>query len=686
MARCNVPDVLSLYKRCMKNMYKRNRIDEITLSKFKPVSLLSSEAPIASAFFPELFGSCCYFLRQSGLSEQFFALIGLALELNVNDVTFASINRSDDSISNTLIEYEEIVLQSGLPMNEIWLRVEKLRQNFYFLPLSSERGISDPQRIVLNEDIYHYIYPLTNRENAFSLTLLILRLLKVPLPCNFWLRNNFLIPSTIASCDNHSEFDAIEELLPIFLNRTIVKSSGEESFNEILWQMIFDLNIGPSYISRQIGFELYAKYISEVLLLCADSFSDSKRDTFTLLWLKLERMQMLIDMQLKSWTDEKAGKLRSKIKSLVKRPENRNKLIYYVEFALIEYDLGHLDAAKNIFVAAIGQCTDADVSRAEFWFACVSLVEILMREGATAQALNILTVIALEGRLDRIEAIDCSDAQRTLALKKITDRLNELTFVERNVEIMEIEQGILPDYYINMIKAKIYLHLLWPKADDDPAKCLETLLRTFIEKNPRHNALREHIYEIYISALLYVNTENRRQTLSPESAIFGVVCRALDEFPTNLFFLKQMSICEGQTWHKLRTSITKHITPQSLIFLVAVAQYRCKKYTAALKIGGRKLTEIDACILDAISSDMNAIEQTYKTRVHNVLRRVTADDGVLRKNSLIWRLYLRSTLDVAENFEKSKNILFLALNECPWNKVSEFESLYKMRTKITLTS
>lgn len=33
MARCRVPDVLALYETCMKNMYKRNRCDEVTLSE-----------------------------------------------------------------------------------------------------------------------------------------------------------------------------------------------------------------------------------------------------------------------------------------------------------------------------------------------------------------------------------------------------------------------------------------------------------------------------------------------------------------------------------------------------------------------------------------------------------------------------------------------------------------------------
>ena len=34
MARCNVPDVLKLYSKCMNNMYKRNRSDATMISKY----------------------------------------------------------------------------------------------------------------------------------------------------------------------------------------------------------------------------------------------------------------------------------------------------------------------------------------------------------------------------------------------------------------------------------------------------------------------------------------------------------------------------------------------------------------------------------------------------------------------------------------------------------------------------
>lgn len=610
--------------------------------------------------------------------EQFFALITLALELNVNDVKFSRLH-SDESTQNTLIEYEEVVLNSGLPMNEIWLRIEKLRQNFYFLPLPSDRTSSDPQRIVFNEDIYHYIYPLTNRENSFNLTIIILRLLKIPLPCEFWLLGTSISSASRDTID--TDFDAIEELLPVFLCRTIFTATPTTStFDDILWKLICEFSIGPSFISLHIGHELYIKYITEVLLLCAESFTGIKRNLFTLLWMKLERALMLSDKHLNNWTDEKAKKLRSKIKNVLKREENRNRLIFYVEFAQIEYDMQRFEVAKNILMTAIGQCSkfnDDDLTRAEYWFTCISFVEILMREKHVTEALNVLTTLTLDGSLADADVLTmpCTDAQTALALKKITDRLNELCFIERNVEIIAAEQVFLPDYFVCMIKARIYYLLLWKRANENPICVLETLLRKFPEKNDRHRLVRQHLYEIYVNALLYsIEVSDRSTSHISENKVFEVLCRALDEFPSNLFFLKCISVCDGQTWHRLRTVMTRSNSPAAMVFLIAIAQYRCQKYANALqpKQSDDVIGSFDAHILDGIVSDGSHIEWTYKMRVSNFLKRITSADAPTRKNSLLWRFYMRSILDVGENFEKSQSTLFVALNECPWNKVTQF--------------
>lgn len=69
-----------------------------------------------------------------------------------------------------------------------------------------------------------------------------------------------------------------------------------------------------------------------------------------------------------------------------------------------------------------------------------------------------------------------------------------------------------------------------------------------------------------------------------------------------------------------------------------------------------------------LSSNIDANEYMYKIRVCNMLKSVTGKNSPTRKNSLLWRLYLRSLLDVHKDFEKSRNTLFTALDECPWNK------------------
>lgn len=155
----------------------------------------------------ELFSSCGFFLRQAGLAEQLFALIKLALELNVCANKFQKIQPLEQD-QHTLIEYEEVVLASGLPMNEIWLRIEKLRQNFYFLPCPEDRSCPDPQRIVFNEDIVHFVYPLSQRQFAFDLVVRVMHLLKIPLP--------------VRSHDHPSQFDAIEEVLSVLLFKVYI--------------------------------------------------------------------------------------------------------------------------------------------------------------------------------------------------------------------------------------------------------------------------------------------------------------------------------------------------------------------------------------------------------------------------------------------------------------------------------
>lgn len=119
-----------------------------------------------------------------------------------------------------------------------------------------------------------------------------------------------------------------------------------------------------------------------------------------------------------------------------------------------------------------------------------------------------------------------------------------------------------------------------------------------------------------------------------------------------------------QTWFRIRTLLTRSNSAVSVVFLVAAAKYRFACYNSAPNETVARLE------FGALTSDIDANELTFKQRVCNLLRSCTANKAPeLRRNALLWRIYLRSLVDVrVRSFEDSRDALFAALDECPWNK------------------
>ncbi|KAJ6647678.1 Nuclear exosome regulator NRDE2 [Pseudolycoriella hygida] len=626
MARCIIPNVLKLYEQCMKNMYNKNRYDEVML---------------------KLFTNCCLFLRQSGLYEQFFALIKLALELNVAENKFTKIQPSETD-QNTLIEYEEVILQSGLPMNEIWLRIEKLRQNFYFLPCPENRSCSDPQRIVFNEDIVHFVYPLANRAYSFNLIVIVLKLLKVPMPGHS-LRDCFFTKQ-----EHCSEFDCIEDILSVLLYKHFVKC---DTFEAVIYDFVKDFSIGPSYISSHIGYEIYFGVVLEYLRIASECYPEdlTRKNILVMLWLKFERILLIFDRIAGKVTDERAKQLRTKVKNLLKREENRNVLVFYGEYALIEYELGRMDSMENVFHTALGETrlSDNDCTRADFYATFVLFVEIMLRENKMEQATQALTCLGLDISLREFGKIEVTEPKKLQAMKKLSDRLKDLVFIERNVSLMELEQCFMSDYLVSLMKANIYFTYLI-KSKQMAVDQVNIWMRTFVEINNRHSYIRENLHEILVNVLQLPS----KSGLENNAKLFCAVESGLNEFPNNLLLLWNAATMEGQTWFKIRSLLTKSHSPVSTIFLVMSAKYRYIKYSHNCK---------DELIFSDLSSNVDNSETAYKTRVCNLLKSETSH-SIARKNSLLWRVYLKSLLDIHKDFEKSRNTLFAALDECPWNK------------------
>lgn len=681
MARCNVPDMLNLYEKCMKNMYKWNRRDEITLSKCTSPSapfelyLITLNFTNFIEYLPGLFNSCSLYLRQSGLSEKFFALLTLALDLNYETDKFGRIKINTNE--QTLIEYEELILASGLPMSELWLRIENLRQNFYFLPCTATET-NDPYRIVTNKDICYYIYPLSKQANIPHLALIILRLLKVPLPNSHPVRVATFNACDASGRDNYCDLDAIEELATFFIGRTILKPC--KVFDDILWSMIREFCNGPSYLTTLIGHEMYIKYLNEILLTCAGCYAIDNpdtlplRDVFIALLVRLERIVILFDVYMNKWTDEKDKKYRSKMKGIIRYEQNRNCAAFYVEYGKIEYALDRMESAEKVFMATLSQMNPRATekyARAEYWNAAISYVEILMAEQQINKCQQILLALALDTEITDIESIQITDANYLLASNNLQKRVRDACSSECNGEVVTVFEYLQPNYTLCAIKAYIYHLFLWRKDKTAMFAQLHETIQSFMGDTEWNKFMRENLYELLVNLLQYKfagSDSFEAETIEIEKGLQSAIKNATLEFPSNMALLQYAVVTELRPWHQVRSMLVDNQSPIALIFLAVGAQLRYQKYSMSL-ITSNQMATNDLQHILAVSTGIQDLEKAYKTRVINIFRESTEQNETTKKCSLLWRLYLRSLFETPQNMENCREIILKGLNECPWNKV-----------------
>ncbi|XP_040164780.1 nuclear exosome regulator NRDE2 [Anopheles arabiensis] len=323
MAQCIVPDVLKLYEKSTRSLFMARRSDETML---------------------QLFRNCATFCRQAGLCELMFGMVQHALSMNVSgrygtDGTFASPEHFQQ-----LIEYEELILKSGLPMNEIWLRVEQLRTAFHYLPFEGGRLASDPQRMVLTDDVVGFVYPLINKTRAFELTLTALKLMKFPFRRQY---------------DREVEayeMDYPEQLLPIFLD-----VFRDRTLDGSLYAFIKQLSVAPSYIRANIAHESYLELVRKSLALAIDHFTGTESAVLLTLYLQLERILVCEEKALSAGRkptleDAQAKAVRARVKHVLKHTHstNQNSLPVYAEYGLLEYEMTGLSVAcRKIFSTSV---------------------------------------------------------------------------------------------------------------------------------------------------------------------------------------------------------------------------------------------------------------------------------------------------------------------------------------------
>lgn len=594
---CNVENALKLYEKAMKVFRKSHENDPEMLMLFK---------------------SCCLFLRQSGLNEQFFAIVQLMMNLNIsNSDELDKIFYTREVQNPHLNEYEELVLKSDLPMNELWWRMETLRSICNFLPVrtSSNGQMEDPQRFVFNEDICNLVNPLkNNRAYNFDLFIVILRLLKFPLPYRDIKNQIFKIEDREIECGM--------EFLSVLLEKPISCTD----FNRILFNTIKDLNISPNFLNFNVEYEPYLELLSKILVACCNVFTERQNKIVLVLWLRLQRLMVIMD-QLKLATEKKEQseadfakykkQIKSKVKGVLKVSKYQNDLNVFTEYALIEKSLGDEKSCENILNMAMESASSVGDAQDELDFYQIAMEFCEMKLLSSDKEACATKLRKLAG--------DSSEVS-----EYFTTKIN----AEADDDTTDIEDFFLPkSNKLNLIKAKVYFLLVTVSK------------RSALDEVSRHinvatggSLLLEKLFELYVW-IFHLRIVNENALIKP---YMETLARALQAFPRNLFILHAIAGQSSLRWFDVRKLLLKTPTSESIFYLQLASKYREEKF----------------------SDDENAM--VFKHRIYNTIDGLTSRRSSGISSILTWRLYLRAAFSY--DFTKCKRILYQTLDRNPMMK------------------
>lgn len=566
----------------------------------------------------QLFKLCGLFLRQAGHNEQFFALLHLTLSMNINSSDeFDKIFYTIEVQNPHLNEYEELVLASELPMNELWFRMETIRSICNFLPVrvtkgsTNTRDMQDPQRYVFSEDICNLVFPLKNSlAYKFDLFVIALKLLKYPMPYQ-------AIRNELFATDDRETEDGMS-FLSILLENTI----GSENFNCTFFSIIKDLNISPNYLSFNVEYEPFLNCTMKILETCTNSFTDRQNKVVLIMWLRLQRLIIAIDqLKLKTENQERDSteygkykkQIKTKVKNILKTSNYQNDLNIYIEYALIENQLGENESCNKILKMALNASSDLQ-SELNYYQIVLEYCERVLMRNERDECLVKLKEL-------------CGNCDSPI------NYFNEKICETRDEPSDEIEDFFIPrSNKFNVIKAKIYFQLL----TRNKKIALSEILK-HIEMTTEIGLLKEKLYELYVRIYhLKFNDE-----LLTHKTYIEVLTNALIHFPKNLFIMHAIASNSSLRWFDVRKLLLKTPTNESIFYLHVASKYREAKFT-----------EDDSKI--------------YQHRIFNTI------DGLIGRKTkgissiLTWRLYLRAAFNY--DFTKCKRILYEVLDNNPLNK------------------
>ncbi|KAK0086972.1 hypothetical protein PV325_002063 [Microctonus aethiopoides] len=616
VAMCTAPRIQSLYLKCF-----------ATLHLWSKSNKESYDNRLLNILYQSLI-----FLRHAGLWEQMWESIRINLNLNLG-ITSKNIHYSKEPIEEKkLIDMEEVILTSRLPLNQLWLRIELLRENCHWMSVERDKieFIGDSHRFISPEDIAEYIHPLLTRESNLKLVIYMLLTLKIPL---LPLRHNTL--KYLDMEDKNWTLDSIEPLAAIFYP-CVGEIAGHKQ-RLLLSTGLFDgrLTSGPQYLRFHPAQEPYLDFIRNAFHIIAENLKSQDKIFINVWWLRFERMLIALQKNESLNNEKKFKKLRGVIKDFLKKEENRNNLHYYREYALIEREMGRLNNSINILKMAIqtkgniSEMIHDDDERTALISLYRTLVEILLDKRITDECNKRDDILKVFSQItpEQSETESLNSAEKFLhnCYQEFIENFNSTPFEE------SVNKCFLPNFHCDAIVCYIYLLYIIDRPHDEIIQILNKCLE-ISQENP---SLQEQFHENKIIFMQLINDKNNLQKCVNE---------AMKKYPDNCHVLSVFATIESELPHWSASEQRKNNRLWPII---------------AMCLAGRARLHSPICLNDptAMTAALNKL-----LRFHEKLS-IMPD---IRTCPLIWRLYMLLLREQNLCEKKGEEIYHASITQCPW--------------------
>ncbi|XP_015126714.1 protein NRDE2 homolog [Diachasma alloeum] len=617
IALCTAPKVLALYSNCFASLH--------LWSRSTPQSYDSN--------LLQMLYQCLIFLRHAGLWEQMWETLRMLLTLNLG-VTRDSKNFKGSIDEKKLIGMEEVILTSQLPLNQLWLRVELLRENCHWTTVQKEdvELIGDSHRFISPEDVTEFVHPLLSTGSNFRLGIYALLALKVPL-----LPTRHVILEELGMDECNWSIDSAESLLPMLFPCVGEVAGHRERICLLKGLIEGGITSGPQYLKYHPAQEGFVDFIRDAFRIIAERLNLEEKNQIYVWWMRLERSLVGVQKAEGIRNEKSIKKLKGILKEFLKREENRNNLDFYREYAVIEREMGRWENCMSILETAIESRGNVilDIKNVAEQRSVLSLYRTLVEcllDTRTWDVNNKIRIMKIFARMSS----GASEGEQIRGTEEyLKDSCEEFINAPGGLDA-GLGKYFQPNFYCDAVMCYVYLLYVGGRDFEE----IHTLFERCIERSRENRYLEEVFCE---GELIFKQMagEHRGRRLDD---LKGSLDSALKKFPDNFYMLSMSSAVESElpNWC-VRTSIsTKRLWP-----------------AISMCLSGRARLNSKVCQKDAIARTAALNKLLH---FHKRLSKIPE----IRCCPLIWRLYMLLLREQNLCEKKGEEVYHESVASCPW--------------------